>query len=64
MQHPVSDETKVVNHFRHAIAGEMTSAHVTEIKRCDGSGRPVEITTEVADLSDGRRLALGIFRPI
>jgi len=46
------------------ISGQLQTAVVTEIQRCDGSVRPVEITSEVADLSDGRRLALGVFRPI
>lgn len=62
--HPSSDEANVANLFRRVVTGDVAAAQLVEIQRCDGSVRPVEITTEVADLSDGRRLALGIFRPI
>lgn len=62
--HPAAVEDFVANEFRQVVAGQLHSARVTEIQRCDGSVRPVEIVTEVADLSGGQRLALGIFRPI
>ncbi|MDP3538602.1 MAG: PAS domain S-box protein [Azonexus sp.] len=62
--HPKAVEGSVSKEFRQMISGQLQTAVVTEIQRCDGSVRSVEITSEVADLSDGRRLALGVFRPI
>jgi PAS domain S-box-containing protein len=35
-----------------------------EILRSDGSVRQVEISAEIADTSDGRKLVMGIFRPL
>jgi PAS domain S-box-containing protein len=62
--HPKGAETVVAEQFRQVISGELGAVVVAEIVRADGSVSPVEITSEVADLSDGRRLVLGVFRPI
>lgn len=62
--HPESLAGAASDEFRQLVDGLRDSVHLSEIQRGDGSVQPVEITTEVADLSDGRRLALGIFRPI
>lgn len=61
---PKSAEETASSEFRQLVDGLPDSVQRSEIQRCDGSLRQVEITTEVADLSDGRRLALGIFRPV
>lgn len=63
--HPKSQEAAAPGEFRQLLDGSQPHlAVVTEIQCQDGSVRPVEISAEVADLSDGRRLALGIFRPL
>lgn len=53
-----------VNDFRRTLDGSLPACIRTEIQCFDGAIKKVEITTEVADLGNGRRLALGIFRPI
>lgn len=55
---------EVDRNFRQVVDGQWKADLVSEIQCGDGSVRPVEITTEVADLSDGQRLALEIFRPL
>lgn len=60
--HPSAEEDRCVTEFRRAVSGESTRPVRTFIRRVDGQSVPVEITAEVADLGDGRRLALGIFR--
>lgn len=62
--HPKNLANSIGEQFRQMVAGQLRAALVTEIQRSDGSVLPVEITAEIADISDGRRLALGIFRPI
>jgi PAS domain S-box-containing protein len=62
--HPKAAEAVVTEQFRQVISGELGTVVVAEIVRADGSVSSVEITCEVADLSDGRRLVLGVFRPI
>lgn len=62
--YPESIENEVVRNFRQVVDGQRHSDLVSEIQRSDGTLRTVEITTEVADLSDGQRLALEIFRPL
>ena len=61
--HRVADRGRVAELFRGVMDGDLRSAQQVEIQRSDGSLQPVEITTEVADVGGGRRLALGIFRP-
>lgn len=62
--YPESAENDVIRNFRLVVEGQRHSDLVSEIQRSDGTLRTVEITTEVADLSDGQRLALEIFRPL
>lgn len=62
--HPKSAEAVVGEQFRQVVSGQLSQVVVTEILCANGSVRAVEITAEVADLSDGHRLVLGIFRPI
>lgn len=62
--HPKNLASRIAEQFRQTVAGQLHTPLVTEIQRSDGSVLPVEITSEIADISDGRRLALGIFRPI
>lgn len=62
--HPPAFADEAGRRFARLISGDAPVAQTLDIQRCDGSVCPVEITTEVADLSDGRRLALGIFRQI
>lgn len=62
--HPKSGEEVASRAYRQLLDGLSDSVVLSEIQRSDGSVRPVEITMEVADPSDGRRLALGIFRPV
>nr|MBL8410354.1 PAS domain S-box protein [Dechloromonas sp.] len=62
--HPATSADEAGERFTRIVAGQGALAQTLDIQCSDGSVRPVEITTEVADLSDGRRLALGIFRPV
>ena len=62
--YPESIENEVSRNFRPIVEGQRHADLVSAIQRSDGTLRTVEITTEVADLSDGQRLALEIFRPI
>lgn len=62
--HPKNLAGSVGEQFRQAVAGQLRATLLTEIQCSDGSVQPVEITSEIADISDGRRLALSIFRPI
>ena len=64
MLHPKASAMKIGDHFRQMVSGQRRGALLTEICRSDGSVLPVEITAEIADISDGKRLALGIFRQI
>lgn len=61
--HPTAEEERCAREFRMAVSGESARPVRTFIKRMDGEAVAVEITAQVADLSDGRRLALGVFRP-
>jgi hypothetical protein len=45
------------------LEGASPWALVTEVRHSEGRRVVVEVTAEVADLHDGRRLALSIFRP-
>lgn len=62
--HPKDSANAIGEQFRQTVAGQLRATLNSEIQRCDGTVLPVEITSEIADISDGRRLALGIFRPI
>ena len=64
MLHPTALAIKIGDHFRQMVDGQLRGGLLTEICRSDGSVLPVEITAEIADISDGKRLALGIFRQI
>ena len=55
---------QIAGEFNRHVNGQSVQAVTTEIQRGDGRVVPVHIETEVADISDGRRLALGIFREI
>ncbi len=59
--HPSAEGANV---FRNTIEGNLPPFVRTEIQCFDGAIKDVEITTEVAEIGDGKRLALGIFRPI
>jgi PAS domain S-box-containing protein len=62
--HPPAQQAQNAGEFSRRINGQAVQAVTTEIQRGDGRVVPVRIETEVADISDGRRLALGIFREI
>ena len=62
--HPAWEAERCSREFRRAMAGEERAPVRMPILRADGAAIPVEIQAEVADLGDGRRLALGIFRPL
>jgi len=62
--HPPAQQAQNVGEFSRRVNGKAVQAVTTEIQRGDGRVVPVRIETEVADISDGRRLALGIFREI
>jgi PAS domain S-box-containing protein len=61
--YPVDQQQRVAGEFHRLLDGRAPWTLVTEVQRSEGGRVPVEITAEVADLSDGRRLALSIFRP-
>jgi PAS domain S-box-containing protein len=54
---------RAAGEFSRLLEGASPWALVTELQRSEGGRARVEVTAEVADLSDGRRLALSIFRP-
>lgn len=62
--HPAAGQSHNAIEFNRRVTGVSGEAVSTEIQRSDGRVVPVRIETEVADISDGRRLALGIFREI
>jgi PAS domain S-box-containing protein len=62
MLHPKSSARMIGEQLQRA--GELRASQVVDIQCSDGSVLPVEVTSEIADVSDGRRLALGIFRPV
>jgi len=62
--HPRSVEKINRTNFGRVVSGDLLEPVITEIQRFDGTTRSVEIISEVADVGDGRSLALGIFRPI
>lgn len=62
--HPLAEEERCTREFRNAAAGEANVPFVTRARRIDGQVLPVEVSVEVADGGSGRRLVLGIFRPL
>lgn len=62
--HPKNSESVVSEQFRQVASGQLSTVVVTEVLCANGAVKSVEITAEVADLSDGHRLVLGIFRQI
>lgn len=62
--HPAELQKAMLGEFRQMLDGRQPWALASQVQRSDGHKVPVEITAEVADLSDGRRLALSIFRPL
>jgi PAS domain S-box-containing protein len=62
--HPKNSPRTFGEQLRRSAVGEFSVSRVVDIQCFDGSVMPVEITSEIADVSDGRRLALGIFRQI
>lgn len=63
MLYPLEQRQRAAGEFRRLLAGASPWALVTEVQRGEGRRVPVEVTAEVADLGDGRRLTLSIFRP-
>ena len=62
--HPAAEGERCGRAFREAVSGLSPDPVRVSILRGDGESRPVEIQAEVADLGNGRRLILGIFRPL
>lgn len=62
--HPPELAGEQSGEFSQVVSGERRSPVRTRILGVDGRVVPVEITTEVADIGDGRHLVLGIFRPL
>lgn len=62
--HPASRVDECAAKFRQLVTGQLCSRVYGEILRGDGQVQAVEISAEVADVSDGRKLVLGIFRPV
>lgn len=60
---PRESQQQVMHAYRKLLDGLAASPLVTEIERGDGQRVCVEVTAEVSALSDGRRLALSVFRP-
>lgn len=50
--------------FQQAEVDRLRASRVVDIQCFDGSVLPVELTSEVADVANGRRLALDIFRTV
>lgn len=63
-QRQLHPDTVVANGFRSAVDAAFPPFVRTEIRCFDGAIKGVEITTEVADVGNGKKLALGIFRPV
>jgi len=61
--YPPEQQQRAAREFRRLLEGASPWALVTEVRHSEGRRMVVEVTAEVADLSDGRRLALSIFRP-
>ena len=61
--YPLEQRQRAAGEFRRLLEGVSPLALVTEVQHSEGLRVPVEISAEVADLSDGHRLALSIFRP-
>lgn len=62
--HPQEERQRVAGEFRRLFDGQSPWALVTEVQRPDGRRVAVEVTAELTELGDGRRLALSTFRPI
>lgn len=62
--HPKEERQRVAGEFQRLFDGQSPWALVTEVQRPDGRRVPVEVTAEVAELGNGRRLALSTLRPI
>lgn len=62
--HPSGEEGRCAMDFRRAVAGESLPPLRTLVRRGDGQAVPVEVTSEVADVTSGRRLVLSIFRAL
>lgn len=45
-------------------ADQSAALHCCEIQRLDGSIQKVEVSAELAEISDGRKLLLGVLRPV
>lgn len=62
--HPAEFQKGILGEFRQMLESRQSWALASQVQHSDGRKLPVEITAEIADLSDGRRLALSIFRPV
>lgn len=63
MLYPPEQQQRAAGEFRRLLDGASPWALVTEVRHREGRRLPVEVTAEVAELGDGRRLALSVFRP-
>lgn len=62
--HPANRSDECAAKYRQLVTGQLCSRVYSEVQCGDGRVQAVEISAEVADVSDGRKLVLGIFRPI
>lgn len=61
--YPEDQQQRVAGEFCRLLEGRAPWSVVTEVQGSGGRRVAVEMSAEIADLSDGRRLALSIFRP-
>lgn len=61
--YPLGAEASVAALFRKTVAGQLSLPVRMTVQRSDGAMLSVEVAAEIADISDGRRVALSVFRP-
>lgn len=61
---PREQQPQIMHAYRRLLDGAAVQPLVTEFERGDGVCVAVEVTAEVSVLSDGRRMALSVFRPL
>lgn len=64
MLHPPAIRERMAEEFSRLLAGGGDWPVRSMILRTDGREIPVEIAAELSELSDGRKLVFGIFRPV
>lgn len=62
--HATASDEEGAGSFRRLMAGQAGGVVRTAILRRDGAPVPVEVFSEMADASGGRRLVLGVFRVV